>query len=320
MTTIDQPPRSPAVVPLTGQQYQIGAGRYRATVTELGAGRRELLFAGQPVMAGYEPDELPPDGAGQLLAPWPNRIDGGRYTFGGTEFQLALTEPAQGNAIHGLTRWTAWAPVWRDASAVLLRSAPHGQQGYPFCLEIDAEYRLEEGTGLHVAITARNRGSHAAPYGTGSHPYLTVRTPSVDDCELTLPAASWLPADDRGIPSGPPAAVEDTPYDFRKPRTIGTTRLDHALTGLDRDRAGRAWAHLAANDGSGTRVGLWAGQGYRWLQVFTGDPLGLDRRRKAVAIEPMTCPPNAFVTGDDLLALEPGATVTHTWGIQVHSD
>jgi len=304
-------------VPLTGQQYEITAGRYRATVTELGAGLRELLFGNEPVIAGYEPDDLPPAGAGQLLAPWPNRIDGGRYAFGGTEFQLALTEPARRNAIHGLTRWLAWTPVRQDASVVLLRSAPHGQQGYPFCLEIEAEYRLAEDTGLHVAITATNRGSHAAPYGTGSHPYLTAGTPSVDGCELTLPVAFWLPLDDRGIPSAPPAAVDGTPYDFRKPRTIGTTRLDHALTGLDRDSDGRAWAHLAGDGGTGTHVGLWAGTGYRWLQVFTGDPLGPDRRRKAVAIEPMTCPPNAFVSADDLLVLEPGEAVTHTWGIQV---
>jgi aldose 1-epimerase len=96
----------------------------------------------------------------------------------------------------------AWTPVRHDASAVVLRSGPHGQQGYPFCLEIDAEYRLGPGGGLHVAITASNRGSHAAPYGTGSHPSLTVGMPWVDDCGLTVPAAFWLPADDRGIPSG----------------------------------------------------------------------------------------------------------------------
>ena len=207
----------------------------------------------------------------------------------------------------------AWTAVSHDTGSVLLRSAPHGEQGYPFCLEIDAGYRLDPGTGLHVAVTARNRGSHAAPYGTGSHPYLTVRTPLVDECELTLPAARWLPMDDRGIPSGPSAPVEGTPCDFRQPRPIGATRLDHALTGLARDDDGRAWAYLAAH---GTRVGLWAGRGYRWLQVFTGDPLGPGRRRKAVAVEPMTCPPNAFVTGDDLLVLQPGETVTHTWGIQ----
>ena len=308
------------IIPLTGLQYEIEAGPYRATVTELGAGLRELAFGDHPVIAGYEPDELPPAGAGQLLTPWPNRIDGGRYAFAGAQQQLALTEPARGNAIHGLTRWMPWTVVTRHASAVLLRSAPHGQQGYPFCLEIEAEYRLDPDAGLHVTITARNRGSRAAPYGTGSHPYLTVGAPSVDECELTVPAQYWLPLDDRGIPSGPPASVEGTPYDFRKPRTIGSTQLDHALTGLSRDDEGRAWAHLVADGGAGPSVGLWAGPGYQWLQVFTGDPLGPDRRRKAVAIEPMTCPPNAFVTADDLLVLEPGETVTHAWGIQALKD
>jgi len=310
-------PLEPLVtIPLTGQQFQISAGPYRATVTELGAGLRELMFRGEPVIVGYEPDELPPAGSGQLLAPWPNRVDGGRYAFGGAEYQLALTEPAHGNAIHGLTRWTAWTAVSHDPGSVLLRSAPHGWQGYPFGLEIDAGFRLHPDSGLRVTITARNRGSHAAPYGNGSHPYLTVRTASVDECELSLAAAHWLPVDDRGIPSGPPDTVEGTPYDFRQPRTIGTTQLDHALTGLDRDDRGRAWAHLSADGGSGARVGLWAGEGYRWLQVFTGDSLGPDRHRKALAVEPMTCPPNAFVTGDDLLVLQPGETVTHTWGIQ----
>jgi aldose 1-epimerase len=122
--------------------------------------------------------------------------------------------------------------------------------------------------------------------------------------------------DDRGIPSGPSVPVEGTAYDFRQPRVIGSTQLDHALTGLDRDGEGRVWAELAADGGSGARVALWAGDGYRWMQVFTGDPLGPDRRRKAVAIEPMSCPPNAFATGEDLLVLEPGQAVTHTWGIQ----
>jgi aldose 1-epimerase len=304
------------IVPLTGVQYEIEAGQYRATVTELGAGLRELAFRGQPLVAGYEADELPPAGSGQLLAPWPNRVDGGRYVFGGTEYQLALTEPARGNAIHGLTRWTAWSAVQQDASMVRLRSAPHGQQGYPFGLEIEAEYRLDAGTGLQVTVAARNRGSHAAPYGTGSHPYLTGygSMPSVDGCELTLPADSWLPLDERGIPSGPPEPVDGTAFDFRQARVIGTTRLDHALTGLSRGADGRAWAYLAAP--GGRRAGLWAGDGYRWLQVFTGDPLGPGLRRKAVAIEPMTCPPNAFVTADDLLVLEPGEKVTHTWGVQ----
>jgi aldose 1-epimerase len=308
------------ITPLTGLQYDIADGDYRAAVTELGAGLRALTFRGQPVIVEYEADELPPAGAGQLLAPWPNRVDGGRYVFDGTEHQLALTEPARSNAIHGLTRWMPWTVDSHEASVVRLRSAPHGQQGYPFAVEIEAEYRLESGAGLHVTITARNRGSHPAPYGTGQHPYLTVRAPSVDGCELTLPADSWLPLDDRGIPSGPAQPVEGTPYDFRKPRLIGGTVLDTALTGLSRGEDDRAWAHLTADGGAGARVSLWAGPGYQWLQVFTADPLGPEMRRRAVAIEPMTCPPNALVTGDDLLVLSPGEVVTHTWGIVAGRD
>jgi galactose mutarotase-like enzyme len=255
VTTLHERNGGPTAVPLTGHQYHIGAGPYRATVTELGAGLRELLYDDQPLIAGYQPGELPPGGAGQLLTPWPNRIDGGRYTFGGVEHQLALTEPDRGNAIHGLTRWTAWTLVRHDAGAVLLRSAPHGQQGYPFCLEIDAEYRLDPVDGMHVAITVRNRGAYAAPYGTGSHPYLTAGTSVVDRCELTLPAASWLPTDDRGIPCG-------SRFRSKGPHTTSARRAPSALPGsITRSPVwtvtamvgpGHTWSPAAArNPGSG---------------------------------------------------------------------
>jgi aldose 1-epimerase len=314
LTDVTIPPTGPLTgkVPLTGNQYQIEAGPYRAMLTALGAGLREFCYRDEPLLHGYQPDELPPAAAGQLLAPWPNRIDNGRYTFNGAEEQLAVSEPAKSTAIHGLTRWANWTGIRHDASAVLLRCEPHGQQGYPFSVEIDALYEVDAETGLRVTITARNRGSHPAPYGNGWHPYFQVATPSIDECELTLPASRYLPLDERGLPSGPAEAVDGTQYDFRKPRTIGDTSLDTPMTGLITDAGGRAWAHLAAD---GNRLSLWVGEGYRWLQVFTGDTLGPDRRRKAIAIEPMTCPPNAFVTGEDLLVLQPGDEVTQSWGI-----
>lgn len=301
-------------VPLTGQQYQISAGPYRATVTELGAGLRELLWRDQPVILGYEADELPPAGAGQLLAPWPNRIDGGRYVFAEASFQLDLSEPARGNAIHGLTRWTGWQAAAHAPDLVQLGHLLHGRPGYPFCIELTARYRLDAETGLQVTIMARNAGSRPAPYGTGCHPYLTAGAPVVDDCQLELPAAQWLAADDRGIPRGNPEDVRGTPYDFREARQIGGTQLDHALTGLARDSEGRAWARLR---GDRAQVAFWAGAGYEWLQVFTGDGLEAGRRRHALAIEPMTCPPNAFASGADLLTLEPDDSVAHSWGLQV---
>jgi aldose 1-epimerase len=302
-----------AASPLTGAQYEIAEGDYLAVVTELGAGLRELRHRDRPLIVSYHADELPPGGAGQLLLPWPNRIDGGRYPMAGTEYQLDLSEPAAGNAIHGLTRWSAWSLARHDPQAVVLHQALLGHTGYPFRLDLTVEYQLSGEAGLMVSVTAHNAGTRPAPYGTGSHPYLTAGAPAVDGCELTLPVSQWLPADARGIPSGPPGDVAGTPFDFRAARQIGTVTLDHAFTGLERDEAGLAWARLTS-DGAG--AALWADPGYGWLQVFTGDTLGPEQRRRAVAIEPMTCPPNAFVTGTDLLILEPGQTVTHRWGIQ----
>ncbi|MGH3159738.1 MAG: aldose epimerase, partial [Streptosporangiaceae bacterium] len=175
-------------IPLTGTQHAIRAGDYTATVTELGAGLRELSRHGRALLAGYEVGQLPPSGAGQLLAPWPNRVDGGRYSVDSRHFQLDLSEPAAGNAIHGLTRWANWTVDEHREDHVRLRHVLLGRPGYPFCLNIEAEYRLDAEDGLRLEVTARNDGSTCAPWGTGSHPYLTAGTEVVDECELTLPA------------------------------------------------------------------------------------------------------------------------------------
>ncbi len=304
----------PHAIALTGAQYEIQAGGYRACVTELGAGLRRLSHEGKALITEFEADVLPPHGAGQLLAPWPNRIDRGAYEFGGANFQLDLSEPGRGNAIHGLTRWANWKAATHVADEITLTLGLLGRPGYPFCLDLAVSYRLDAAAGLRVSVTVTNVGAQPAPYGTGCHPYLTTGASVVDGCDLEVPAGQWLPTDDRGIPTGPPTDVTGSPFDFRTRRPIAGTKLDHALTGLARDDAGRAWAYLADD---ATYLGLWAGPGYDWLQVFTGDALGQQDRRRALAIEPMTCPPNAFVSGEDLLTLAPADSVTHTWGISV---
>ncbi len=171
-------------VPLTGAQYEIQAGEYRAWVTELGAGLRTLSHESKALITGFEPDELPPHGAGQLLAPWPNRIDGGNYEFGGRTHQLELSEAARGNAIHGLTRWAGWKPAAHISDEITLTHLLLGRPGYPFCLELSASYRLDAADGLQVAVTAANVGQQPAPYGTGCHPYLTTGAALIDGCEL----------------------------------------------------------------------------------------------------------------------------------------
>jgi aldose 1-epimerase len=307
---------SQPTLPLTGAQFEIAAGDFTAIVTELGAGLRALSLSGTPLVRTYPPDELPPAGAGQLLVPWPNRIDRGRYAFGGATYQLDLSEPSRENAIHGLTRWASWHVTTQGSDHVELGLDLLGRTGYPFCLELRAGYRLSPDAGLEVTVTAHNPGSRAAPFGTGAHPYFTVGPGLVDDCELELPAGRWQPVDDRGITVGDPADVTGSAFDFRAGRKIGTTVLDHAFTALAADAQGRVWARLS---GSTAQIAVWLGPGYRWLQIFTGDPLGADARRRAVAIEPMTCPPNAFVTGTDLATVEPGESVSYTWGVTATS-
>jgi aldose 1-epimerase len=303
---------SEPTLPLTGAQFEIAAGDFTATVTELGAGLRALSLRGKPLIRNYAPDELPPAGAGQLLTPWPNRIDHGRYAYGGSSYQLDISEPARDNAIHGITRWASWRVVAQAPEHVELGLDLLGRPGYPFCLELRVSYRLSPDEGLEVTLTARNAGSRAAPFGAGAHPYFTAGPGLVDGCELQLPAGCWQPTNDRGIPVGEPVDVAGSEYDFRAGRKIDRTVLDHAFTALAVDADGRAWARLSGPD---AQIAVWLGPGYRWLQVFTGDPLGESARRRAVAIEPMTCPANAFVTGTDLVTVEPGAGVAYRWGV-----
>jgi aldose 1-epimerase len=300
-------------IPLTGIQYHLQAGDYQAIITELGAGLRNLMYRGEPMIVGYDPDELPPGSAGQLLAPWPNRIDQGRYTFGGKNFQLDLNEPTRSNAIHGFTRWVSWTPTTQAPDDISLTYRLLGRPGYPFCLELSVNYRLDASAGLRVTITAQNVGSQPAPYGTGAHPYLMAEESFVDTSKLELPASSWLPINDRNIPAGPLQDVAGTSFDFRTPRVIGSTKIDHAFTGLVRDGEGHVLVSLTSRRRS---IGLWAGPGYNWLQVFTGDSLAHEWKRCGIAIEPMTCPPNSFSTGEGRLTLAPTDSVTHTWGVK----
>ena len=193
-----------------------------------------------------------------------------------------------------------------------LEHALDEQPGYPFSLELRIEYALSE-NGLSVTTTATNVGAERCPYGCGAHPYLTAGTPTVDTASLSVPAETVLLSDERGIPNDA-IQVEGSDFDFREPSAIGKTVLDHCFTDLERDAAGRAAVRLSDPDGHS--VTLWADESYRYVMVFTGDPLP-DVARRSLAVEPMTCPPNAFQTETDVIVLEPKASFSSTWGISV---
>jgi aldose 1-epimerase len=295
----------------SGEQIELTGDDQRAVVVEVGGGLRSYSLGGRELLDGYGPDEICTSGRGQVLIPWPNRLLDGSYEFEGRRHQLALTEPENQNAIHGLVRWAAWTVREREPTRVVMEHVVRPQPGYPFSLALSIEYLLSE-DGLRVRTTATNIGPDLCPYGAGAHPYLTLGTATVDPLILRVPGQSVLTSDARGIPIGS-AAVEGTEYDFRRPRPIAATKLDNAFTDLERGDDGLARVELRHPDGVAALT-LWVDETYPYVMVFTGDPLP-DVNRRSLAVEPMTCPPNAFQTGDGLIRLEPGQSVTTTWGL-----
>jgi aldose 1-epimerase len=295
----------------SGEQITITAGNQQAVIVEVGGGLRSYSVGGRGLVDGYEPDEMSSSGRGQVLIPWPNRLEDGSYEFDGRRHQLPLNEPERRNAIHGLVRWANWTAAEREPHRVVMKHVLHPQPGYPFTLSISVEYALSD-SGLKVRTTATNLGADPCPYGSGAHPYLRLGSEPIDRLMLRVPGRSVLQADERGLPIAT-EIVEGTEYDFQQPRRIGSTRLDHAFTDLKRDHDGFARVELRDPDRE-MQVSLQVDRSYPYFMIFTGDSIP-NFNRRSLAVEPMTCPPNAFRTGDALIRLQPGFSSTSTWAI-----
>jgi len=300
----------------SGEQYELSAGDYRAVIVEVGGGVRACDRGDRAVLHPYPVSAMADGAHGAPLIPWPNRLADGRYNFDGTDYQVALTEPEKHNAIHGFLQWRSWEPVEQSAERIVMATRLHPMQGYPFALDVSIEYTLSS-DGLTARTTATDIGDTACPYGCGQHPYLSPGAGLIDDCELELDAGTRiLTSADRQLPTGTESVV-GTPYDFRRPRRLGDLRVDHAFTELGRDSEGRAWLRLHGADGLTAQ--LWVDSTYPLVEVFTSDTLAPDRRRRGLGAEPMTCPPNAFQTGEGVTRLDPGASVITAWAVQLVS-
>jgi aldose 1-epimerase len=299
--------------PPSGQQYAIAHGNSSAQVTQVGATLRSCTVDGLDVIDGFGMDERATDGRGQVLAPWPNRLTDGRYRYGGHDCHAPVNETSRHTAIHGLVRWLDWSPVAHESASVTLSCAVRPQPGYEWQLDLEVTYALDA-AGLTVTFQAVNADTERAPFGVGFHPYLTLGTASIDGLELALPATSYLdPTRSAMVP------VEATTCDFTEPRRIGSIQLDTCFGGLIRGDDQRAVTRLEDLD-SRRSVLLWVDDAYRYLMIYTADQVGRpERRRTAIAIEPMTCPPDAFRSGMDLIELEPGESWRGTWGIRAVS-
>lgn len=301
------------MVPRSGRQLRIAGHGYEADIASVGASLRALTFDGRDLVVPFDADEVRPAYRGATLAPWPNRIVDGRYRFAGVEHQLALTEPTRAQALHGLLAWVEFEDRLVLDDRVALAAVIEPQTGYPFRIEVEVEYRIDA-EGLRQTVTARNIGADAAPWGTGPHPYLVAGPGRVDDWTLTLPASEVLTVTpDRLSPVAVEPVTEHPEWDFRDARPIGDVFIDHAFTELARTD-GIAEVQLVTDAGTG--VGIAWDEGCPWVQVHTADtPAVAATHRLGLAVEPMTCPPDAFNSGVDLVTLEPGATHAASWRI-----
>jgi aldose 1-epimerase len=306
----------PDALPPTGRNLHLQFQDQEADVSAVGATLRGYRVAGRDLLDGYPDTSRSTDGRGQLLLPWPNRIDGGRYQFEGVDYELPLTEPSKSNAIHGLARWLTWTVESVDKERVRLSLVIYPQPGYDFTLGLIAEYRLGL-AGLSVTVAASNLGDTTLPYGSGAHPYFTLGTPLVDELWVQMDAATRLPNNDRGIPTGEAVPVQGTEYDFRQPRQLGPQQLDTAFTDLGLDAEGMVTVELSLHDAF-ELLRVWADPQHRYLMLFTGDSLpDSSVRRRGLGLEPMTCAPNAFRSGQGLIKLAPGASRVTRWGIEL---
>jgi aldose 1-epimerase len=301
----------------SGKQYRIQSGGQTAVLTEVGGALRDYRLDGLALLDGYGEDEMCSGARGQSLIPWPNRIRGGSYLWDGGQLQLDLSEPDKSGAIHGLTRWRNWKVMEREEAAVSFAYTLHACQGWPWVLDCRLDYRLDDG-GLSVRTTVTNRSPGPCPFGTGAHPYFTAGlgpgTGAIDGGLVQVPGRTYLPVDGQGIPTGR-KGVDGTGYDLRELQQLGERHIDVAYTDLIRGPDGSARVKFLRPDHSGG-VELWVDASYPYLEIFTGDTLPEpERRRTGLGVEPMTCAPDAFNSGEGLITLAPGQSHTGVWGI-----
>jgi aldose 1-epimerase len=297
-TTLAEPP--------SGKQYHINYADYHAVVVEVGAGIRVLERDNRSVLESYDEAAICDGAHGANLLPWPNRVLGGDYQFMGRDYRLPLTEPEAGNAIHGLVRWLPFWATHLTQTSVTLETVLHPTPWYPFNLRVRFSYELSV-NGLVITTEVLNQGGQACPLALGHHPYLSPGNGQTIDTALL--SASMI--------QKYPALEESDPMDipFEAPKLVGDRVLDttFAISPTAADRGG--WVRLTGTDHR--TVELWMDQSYGYLQLFSGDTLPYERRRKSLAVEPMTAPPNALQSGRDLFVLQPRETLETQWGVKL---
>jgi aldose 1-epimerase len=300
----------------TGRQFELGRtlplGRTTAIITEVAAGIRALSVDGVDLVETYPEHVAAPFGSGTVLAPWPNRVRDATWTHDGETLRLAVTEPARNNALHGLLAFSPYSAVEQSDSAITLAATVFPQTGYPFQVDTTVRYELQD-DGVTVTHGFENAGAARVPVAVGAHPFFRLGDVPTQELVLTLDAATRFEVDARLNPLRE-VPVDGTDYDLRSGRRVGDLSLDTAFGGVT-----RGGVHTLAS-ADGRSVEIWQDDSFGYVQVFITDlfPDG-DGFARAIAIEPMTAPPDALNSGLGLIWLEPGERWSGSWGVRLRS-
>lgn len=291
----------------------IASGEYRAAISTFGASIQELTYAGEPLLEGYPRGEEPPMSANIVMSPWPNRVEDGEYTFHGSDNRLVINEPPRNNAIHGFAGFRTWGVQELTADRAVLWIDFGDEQGWPWRMRVTADFQVGD-QGLSVAYTVANRSGEACPLAFGVHLYPSAHGAPLDETRLVVPVVEYLPlSQDRNLPDGDLRPTAEIHCELAGGQDMRGAWYDHAFTA---GGEGERCSTLTAADGRATSI-TTAGE-FAWFQVYTADPdhgEGYPGRGRAVAVEPMTVPPNALRTGKDLAELGPGEQ--HTYRLRI---
>ncbi|WP_396667494.1 aldose 1-epimerase family protein [Microbacterium sp. R86528] len=295
----------------TGEQFLLDDGHVRVEIGALAAVLREVRVGGVRITESVPAHTLPSHGCGIVLAPWPNRVKDARWLLNGSVQQLDVTDASRASAIHGLLRNTAYSVRERDDRSLTLAATVFPQHGWPFTLDTWVTYALEN-DGISVTHGATNHSAASAPWAVGAHPYFRVGENPTDELTVRIAGDTRLELDDRLNPIAE-HSVAGTEFDLRSPRSLAGADFNVGFGQLHNREERQEVAWIEAADGSATSV--WADPAFGWLQLFTPDDFpGKEGPHRAIALEPMTAPPDALNSGTDLHWLEPGESFESSWG------
>ncbi len=287
------------------------SGNAFSIVPMQGACLLDLQFAGHPILDGCEtPIELDLNNWGKsaILLPFPNRLNEGKYSWEGKEYQFDINDTQTNNAIHGFVsdqhmEITEISLDKKNAQLYCMYQYGGQNKAYPFPFTFTVKYDLKDDHTFEVTFFLSNEGNTAMPLGIGWHPYFRL-SEKLDDMRLQFRGCDLVGLDERMIPTGKRYEYDE----FNEERKIGVTVLDNCFAIKNADN-GRFHLQLKGDQGD---LNYWQETGekkFNFIQLFTPP------NRRGLAIEPMTCNIDAFNNEEGLITLAPGEEMEASFGL-----